>query len=142
MALVWTSALAVGVEEIDEQHRELFRRADLLLAAVLAGDRAAEVGRLVAFLQAYAKVHFAAEEQLMQASGYSQLAEHRGEHRWFEEELARLAAELAVAGPTAQLAYALDRHLAGWLRNHVCLTDTALGRYLARTGRSPRAAVK
>jgi len=139
MALAWTPALAVGVEEIDEQHKELFRRADRLLAAVLAGDRAAEVGRLVAFLQEYAKVHFGAEEQLMHASGYSQLPEHRGEHRWFEEELARLAAELAVAGPTAQLAYALDRHLAGWLRNHVCLTDTALGRYLARTGREPRA---
>ena len=38
MTLQWTQALSVGVDEIDDQHRELFRRAARLLDGLKKGE--------------------------------------------------------------------------------------------------------
>ena len=55
--LEWTEALSVGVEEIDAQHRELFRRAARLLEGIHAGEPE-ELGALLDFLYRYAVEHF------------------------------------------------------------------------------------
>ena len=49
MLLQWTTALSVGVDEIDAQHQELFRRVDRLLDAMARNDRS-EAARLLEFL--------------------------------------------------------------------------------------------
>ncbi|HEX9051709.1 MAG TPA: hypothetical protein VF841_14355 [Anaeromyxobacter sp.] len=51
--LEWTQALSVGVEEIDAQHRELFRRAARLLEGIRGGEPE-ELGQLFDFLHEYA----------------------------------------------------------------------------------------
>jgi hemerythrin len=133
MALEWNSTLAVGVDEIDAQHREIFARASRLVAAVERGD-AGEVGSLLDFLQEYVAAHFALEERVMTAARYPELANHHAEHRAFAEELGRIAADHALSGSSEALVAALERHVGGWLRSHIGLTDVALGRYLARAG--------
>ncbi len=75
MALEWTPDLSVGVEEIDEQHRELFRRAERLIATLRCGDRG-EVLPLLAYLDEYVAHHFSAEERLMREVRYPALEEH------------------------------------------------------------------
>ncbi len=129
MGLQWTHALSVGVEQIDEQHRELFRRVDRLLDAMIANDRA-EGMRLVAFLREYVQLHFSAEEALMHARNYPGLADHATEHAAFSADLDSLAGEFLAQGPTAALVLELERRVCGWLRDHVSLRDVALGRFL------------
>ena len=62
MAIRWTSALAIGVANLDAQHEELFRRVDRLHDAMLARDRT-EAGELIRFLQRYVADHLEAEER-------------------------------------------------------------------------------
>src|SRR5512134_3985517 len=83
----WTPALAVGDADIDDQHRELFRRAARLIDALRSGDRG-EVLPTLAYLEAYAVHHFAGEERLMRELGYPGLAEHVAAHGRFREEFA------------------------------------------------------
>lgn len=137
MALQWTSTLSVGVEEIDEQHRELFRRVDRLLDAVLHQDRT-EVGKLLAFLDAFAVEHFAAEERLMAEAAYPDAERHVLEHREFKRRLEALDADFAGHGATAALVFTLEQLLVGWLRDHVYFTDVALGRYVQARQASAR----
>lgn len=141
MALQWTSTLSVGVEEIDEQHRELFRRVDRLLDAVLHQDRT-EVGKLLAFLDAFVVEHFAAEERLMAEVAYPDAERHVLEHREFSRRLAAIDADFASHGATAALVFALEQLLVGWLRDHVYFTDVALGRSVQarRASARPQAA--
>jgi hemerythrin len=126
MAIHWTSALSVGVPDIDGQHAELFRRVDRLHDAMLARDRA-EAVRLLEYLHEYVRVHFALEDALMRDLGYPDHAAHTAEHASFAREVAALERDLAEHGATAALVLRLEREVSGWLQRHVYSTDGALG---------------
>jgi hemerythrin len=128
--LEWTAALAVGDEDIDDQHRELFRRAARLIAALRKGDRA-EVLPTLAYLEAYVVHHFEGEERLMRELGYSGLTDHAAAHRAFRHEFAEMVADFEARGPTALVALTLHNRLSAWLREHLGGVDLALGQFLA-----------
>lgn len=131
MALRWTQALSVGVEEIDEQHRELFRRAENLLEGLRRGEPE-EIGSLVDFLHAYAVTHFGAEEAHMRERRFPGYARHKAEHDAFISDLLALARERDRSGSGAFFALRVNHWLSGWLERHVSRTDAELGRFLAR----------
>lgn len=131
MPLQWTPALAVGIDEIDTQHQELFRRAARLLEALKAG-RPEELGGLLDFLHAYAVEHFGAEEEWMRDVRYPGYVRHKAEHDRFIADLLATAEEHARTGPSAFTALRMNSWLADWLRQHVSGTDRELGRYLSR----------
>lgn len=130
MPLEWSPALSVGIEEIDAQHRELFRRAGRLLDAVRIGS-AAEIGGLIDYLHRYCVTHFGAEEAAMRDVEYPGYARHKAEHDRFIADLLELADERDDRGD-AFVAPRLDRWLGAWLREHVGGTDAELGRFLAQ----------
>jgi hemerythrin len=129
VTLEWTAALAVGLAEIDAQHRELFRRAGRLLDGLRAGE-AAEIVPLVEFLHQYAVVHFGAEEAAMRAEGYRGYPRHKAEHDRFVGDLLLLAQELEARGPGAFLAVKASAWLSEWLKAHVSGTDAEMARFL------------
>lgn len=129
MALRWTSALSIGIAELDAQHEELFRRVDRLLDAMLAHDRS-EASCLLAFLQRHVTDHFAAEERIMREVAYPDAALHAAEHVAFAAEIAALAAMFALEGASARLVLRLERGVTRWLQDHVYSTDHALARFV------------
>lgn len=135
MAITWDPTLVTGIEDIDAQHQELFRRLDALLEAIRAGRSRDEVGRTLTFLEEYASHHFTAEEAQMEARGYAGLADHRAEHEGFRGELRALEAEYLRDGATASLIIRVNTHLTGWLRSHIYRTDRALADFLTGKGR-------
>src|SRR5512137_628670 len=76
----WTAALATGIGEIDEQHRELFRCVARVRDAAFAND-GSEIDRTIAFLREYVDFHFQAEERFLAAQRFPDLVRHREEHR-------------------------------------------------------------
>jgi hemerythrin len=132
MAIHWTPALSVGIDEIDEQHRELFARAARFAGAAREGRSAAEVGELLDFLHAYAVWHFGLEEAWMRETGYGGYLAHKAEHDAFAEDLLDLAEEHERSGPGIFLARRVEQWLAAWLERHVSATDAELGRFLGR----------
>jgi hemerythrin len=129
MTLHWTPALATGVDEIDRQHQELFRRASRLVEKLREGDRS-EVDSLVAYLAEYVVEHFGAEERVMEATGYPGLATHRAEHARFRADFQALAQRFAAEHARPEVALALHNWLSDWLRAHVGGSDAQLGRFL------------
>jgi hemerythrin len=130
-ALSWTPDLLVGVALIDEQHRELFRRVNRLVAAGKGGRGRAQVGGTLNFLGQYVVEHFYTEEQLMLTSGYPEYAKHRKQHDGFKKELARLGDMFLSSGATTTLFTKLNRFVCEWLMDHVRSSDMAFGRFLA-----------
>ncbi len=127
--LEWTQALSVGVEEIDAQHRELFRRAARLVDGIQGGEPE-ELGALVEFLHRYAVEHFGAEEEHMRRARYPGYARHKAEHDRFVSDLLALAREAERSGAGAFLSLKASHWLTQWLRQHVSGTDAELGRFL------------
>jgi hemerythrin len=136
VALQWTSALAIGVPSIDSRHRELFRRVDRLLDAMIRGDRS-EALQLLEFLKGYAVEQAAAEERLMAEIGYpaQDREAHLAEHRAFAASVAELEALARESGASAGLTMRVGQRAVTWLRDHVYLADVALGQFVRAHGR-------
>jgi hemerythrin len=129
--LEWTPALSVGVEEIDAQHRELFRRAARLLDGIHGGEPG-ELGELLDFLYQYAVQHFGAEEEHMRRTRFPGYARHKAEHDRFASDLLALARDHERQGAGAFMSLKASHWLTRWLREHVSGTDAELGSFLLR----------
>jgi hemerythrin len=126
----WNTALELGVAEIDGQHRELFRRIDLLIDAMMKRQGPEELASLFDFLGTYVYEHFTAEETLMRVHAYPQRAEHEAEHRRFIEDFKALQREYAKEGATALLLVKVNGRVGQWLVEHIARTDKELGKHL------------
>jgi hemerythrin-like metal-binding protein len=129
----WTPALALGHDEIDSQHQELFRRVARLLEAMLNRDRVA-VSQLFEFLGMYVVDHFAAEERLMRESDFPGYNVHKAAHERFVRDYHSLRRLHEENGESAGAAVAVKARtwLFEWLRNHIGSTDQLLARHLLR----------
>ena len=128
MTIAWTDDLAIGIPQIDEQHRELYRTVDQL-HELMRHHRLDGVPAILEALQRYALEHFAAEELEMRRSAYPGRAAHEALHKAFVDEFLRHKALLA-AGISASAVVHLSSWLGGWLREHVRGADGELGKYL------------
>jgi hemerythrin len=131
MTIEWTKALSTGVEEIDAQHRELFKRAGRLVAGLGAGEKE-DVGALLGYLHQYAVSHFGAEEAQMRGARFPGYVRHKAEHDRFIEDLLDLTGEYEKKGKRALVALKASGWLSAWLREHVSGTDAELGKFLLR----------
>ncbi len=130
----WTPKYAVGHPLIDQQHTELFNRADALLDAMHEGRAASEVGQILEFLASYVVEHFGSEEQLMQASRYPGAAQHKAQHAEFVRRFQEASEIYRTKGATSMVVLDLRDMLRGWLVTHVCTVDMQLAAFL-RTGK-------
>jgi hemerythrin len=128
--LEWTTSLAVGVSEIDAQHRTLFERAAELEAAVRSREPGKRVGALFEYLDEYARAHFASEERLMREVAYPEMEFHVHEHAEFRRCLASLVPHWESEGPSAAMTMALLGFLDEWLADHVTTSDQRLGAHV------------
>jgi hemerythrin len=130
MIIEWREELALGVPEIDDQHRELFRRFNLLLAACSSGKGNSEVCGLINFLCLYVIQHFNEEEKLQQESGYPGYEEHREMHRSFVDRLGDLREQMAREGASLSLVLTTNNVLIDWLIRHITREDRKIGEHL------------
>lgn len=133
MTISWYPALAVGVREVDEQHKEIFRRVDALAQALIARRGAEELDPMFDFLGEYVVEHFGAEEALMRLHRYPRRAAHEAEHRAFEADFRALRSEHARDGATGFLLVKLNNRVAQWLTSHISKIDRELGQFLRET---------
>ena len=127
----WTAALALGIEEIDAQHRELFLHVARVRDAAFSGD-ASEIERTLAFLERYVAFHFAAEERYMAAQRYPGLSLHREEHAWFLHAVREIEADHLRDGPSADATARVERFLSDWVRTHIGVCDLGMARFVRR----------
>jgi len=134
MGRIWTPALAIGVDLVDEQHKELFSRAEKLIDAMSAGKGNAEVGKLLDYLDSYVHEHFLGEERMMQHQHYPGLLRHKRQHEDFKKAFESIKSDFAKAGaasPGAAMVLRLNKLITGWLVEHISNIDMQMGRYLA-----------
>jgi len=135
MALLqWKPEYAIGIEEVDFEHRALIDLINELDAGLQTN--ASELGAALASLgeiQARIAAHFALEEKVMRELGYSELAGHKAEHERLLDEIADIADDCAQASVVDRdrLAASLDH----WFTDHFKTFDARFHQSLARSGR-------
>lgn len=130
--IVWSDALSVNIQEIDQQHRHLVE-----LVASLQKAQAVDAGRellqrVLRELNTYVREHFTTEERWMARYDYPALAAHAEAHEAFVDKL--LHFELDFLGGKAQVSEELLEYLMDWLARHVAAMDQGYARYFAEKG--------
>ncbi len=130
MAIHWTESLATGVQEIDDQHKELFGRINSLLNACNMGKGRLEIGRTIVFLEDYVNEHFGTEERYMIKHQYPDYDAHKAQHISFRNNLATIKRQLDEEGAGVHIIILTNKLIIDWFTNHIRILDRALGDYL------------
>jgi hemerythrin len=129
MPVEWTPEMLVGVTEIDDKHKELFKRINTLLDAINAGKSANETGKCIAIVQNYMVSHFDTEEKYMVRYGYPQYISHKAQHTLYVMELSGIKRSLLYADLDTSIAQVQER-IVDWLACHIDQEDKALGSFI------------
>jgi hemerythrin len=125
----WDPALETGDDELDDDHRELFRLLGAVLAAVAAEDRRG-AERLLERLHEETADHFAGEQGRMAELEDPALPRHREAHEAFMEDFGRLRWELRHRGLSPLFRLWISTRFSDWLRFHTRSLDAALAQTL------------
>lgn len=130
MNLKWNDTMAVGIDEIDSQHRELFNRINALVAAMKESRGAEEVDKTLEFLSEYVIDHFGMEEKLMDSRDFPEAEAHKAAHEGFKEKLLEFKDKLDAEGPSSALSLKTSNLLGTWWIDHISQVDKKLGAFL------------
>ncbi|MDH4121535.1 MAG: bacteriohemerythrin [Deltaproteobacteria bacterium] len=130
MAVLWRNDLSIGVELIDNQHKELFVRINNLLDACTQGKGAEEVGSVIKFLEDYVVTHFTDEVGLMTKHRYPEIEGHKALHDQFIQGFNKLKDQFEKEGATINFVIQVNQVVVDWLVNHISRVDKKLGAFL------------
>jgi hemerythrin len=128
--LHWQDNFAIGIAEVDHEHRELIGLINALHDA-LGADRAGE--RVESFLGdifADVSAHFALEERVMRERRYDALVEHKADHERLLDQLCDMMDKQAAGAVLDDAKFGQD--LAEWFAGHFRTQDARFHGTLAR----------
>lgn len=127
----WDESLAVGVDEIDNDHKELINLFNQLYASCSApaGTLIVTETETLARLLEYTKHHFQREEMLMKKEGYPDFADHKELH----DDLLLITLNFQEQLQSAEIHEITDEtleFLRSWIVNHIMAVDMEFANYL------------
>jgi hemerythrin-like metal-binding protein len=128
----WNDNFALGLPEIDRDHKILFDLIAQLHDAHAAGKGPEELEIVFSLLLDYIDSHFEREEKLIAIHNYPEAEAHHAAHAWFSREV-RAMFERFKAGGDEGLCVEIIAFLSNWWRFHVLEDDRLYSRHIART---------
>ena len=134
MHLNWDWTLDIGIDSIDNQHKELFNLLNELLTSIEDGKGNDEVIKTLDFLEEYVVKHFNEEEEIQNETNYPLSNLQHMQHEEFKNDLKEFRRVFETQGTSELLALNIHDKLANWFKNHILNLDKDLGDFLIETG--------
>lgn len=128
----WSDSLAVGVREIDSQHKQLFNLVNDLFDAMGRGEGNEILSKTLSNLTKYTVMHFETEEKYMKTYDYNLFLSHKTEHDQLTQQVIDLQNEFN-SGST-RITVKVMNFLKDWLKNHIIQNDVKFGNFLNNAG--------
>ena len=123
MTIAWDEGhFITGVSTIDAEHERIVGYLNELELAIARGDRV-HTERVLEELLDYMRMHFAAEEALMEAARYSLIDVHKKKHEIF---IRRASAFVARYMQGEEIAEQIHSLMVKWLPRHIAIEDRAI----------------
>lgn len=121
--LTWNESLKLGIDIIDNQHREIFDAINKLTVSFDEGHEQDGVYEVLEFIEIYVHKHFSTEEFYLRKYEYSDVEPHVKTHRAFFDKLAEYKTHYKRTGLTRLAALEMNNILIQWWNNHILQTD-------------------
>ncbi len=119
----WSTAFAVGIREVDSQHKGLFEAMNNFYHAINTGQGAAVAKPALDKLVGLARQHLSDEEALMKLAGYSDLAGHQKTHQKLLDDLGQLLRRYEQDQGAESVSHEIIMFLRNWLIDHIFRVD-------------------
>lgn len=130
----WTPQISVGIQEIDEQHKQLIQLLNKLFEVMLSKsperDRVAQ--QTLHEVVNYTKIHFAVEESLFRIFNYPGYDEHKGKHDQLKSQVDDITRR--VQSGEKRIDTALLVFLRNWVTQHIMEEDKQYSGFLLQQG--------
>jgi len=128
----WDDKYSVGIQSIDNQHKEIFQILNKLLEAMKIGHSSDVTTQIILELERYAIMHFQKEEFFFQRFNFQGSADHIREHNDFTEKVVSLKADLKSGKITLSLE--LLNFLKEWIDHHILVIDKQYSECFRKNG--------
>lgn len=132
--MIWKEEYKIGVDLIDDQHKELFTRLNSFIKTVRSNEdkekKAKKVEETLNFMAEYVVEHFNAEEALQRKYKYPAYENHHQIHENFKKEIIEFQNEFKENSYDEDFVMEFSGRLLSWLINHVANTDQDIGAYI------------
>jgi hemerythrin-like metal-binding protein len=124
MLFVWEKSYETGIDQIDEDHKQLVKLINDLYEAMQDGSGGALLLPIFSALKHYTETHFTREERFMTTCDAPEQESHFREHK----QMARQLADLERRHREGEAAISLQTlsFLRDWLKTHICVIDKAM----------------
>jgi len=128
----WGDKLKIGIDQIDEQHKELVKMVNELHRAMKMKIGAKEAGQILTRLADYTVYHFKNEENLFEEHQYPE----RDAHKQYHDKLVGQVLEFKKEFEEGRAALSMDlmQFLTDWLRDHIMVTDKSYAPFFREKG--------
>ncbi|MEG3640769.1 bacteriohemerythrin [Magnetococcus sp. PR-3] len=131
--LQWHDRYAIGIDDVDEEHKKLLAMINVLLVGLRMEDLNGANMALNELLL-YTKYHFEHEELFLEREGYSKLDSHKKLHGAMIKQIIGL--KLDFRGDLNEKLYVQTAGtLRAWLYDHIQTHDKAYANELKRLGK-------
>ena len=133
--MIWRDSLKIGVQKVDAQHKELFKRFNEFLQVVRGEEenqevKARKIAETLNFLSEYVVVHFDSEEEIQQKYNYPGFEEHHQAHEEFKAQVADFQRRFKETKYNEDFIQEFSGRVLTWLINHVADEDQKIAQYV------------
>ena len=129
----WSARYSVGVEKLDEQHKQIIGMLNRLVTSPVARDANSEaISEILTTMTRFSLEHFKTEENLLKTHGYPDFEKHRQEHGVYRRKTIDFstASGLGVESvPQILIAYLFE-----WWTHHILEEDMKYKSFFAEKG--------
>ncbi|MDD5587046.1 MAG: bacteriohemerythrin [Alphaproteobacteria bacterium] len=129
----WEPSMSVGVAILDEDHRRIMSMINKLYGAMHKGEGREVLDEIFRDMMAYINVHFEAEEELFEKTGYAGADEQKRQHRLMAQR-AREERRKFEENESAVMPMEIMYFLKDWWLDHVMNADKKYATHLNAHG--------
>ena len=128
--LKFTPDLEIGVPKIDNQHKELLNRLNVLIELGQNAVNKSETEKTLDFLGSYVVKHFGDEEVFQLLCNYPKHIQHRKEHLDFVDTFQKLKQKYLQKGVSPEFTNELTASIVEWTVQHIRGSDMDIGKFV------------
>ncbi|PKL38904.1 MAG: hypothetical protein CVU88_08080 [Firmicutes bacterium HGW-Firmicutes-13] len=128
----WTDNYDTKITIIDIQHKQLFKKIDILTIAIYEGKSKKFLKELLLFLEEYIEKHFTFEENIMKLNNYPDYDKHILQHEQFRSLFNDFADDFKLKGGDSYLAIRLEKEIRKWWEYHILNIDMMYVPYIIK----------
>ena len=122
--IAWRDEFAIGLADVDHEHRELITMINELLESLRPETGAPRILAALGEIHARIAAHFALEERDMRRLKYIAVGEHKRDHERLLEDILEIMADVELRSDYDPETF--DRRLTNWFTEHFRTHDARL----------------